>query len=146
MITVSATDERARQVAWKAYDLMWEEQGLRTTTADIAIEASDGSLSLNGRVRTNILSDLAERLALAAIDSWQLQNNLISDEALTLELATTLAADRRMTDANIRYEVYMGVAYLKGTVHSQDQHAAAIELASHVPHIVRIEDHLVVVR
>ena len=120
MITVSATDEKAQEIAWKAYDLMWEEQGLRTTTADIAIEAVIGVLTLNGRVRTNNLLELAERLARSAIDSWQLHNNLISDDALALALAGKLAADRRTMDANVRIEVFMGVAYLKGTVRSKE--------------------------
>ena len=95
MITVSATDEKAQQVASKVYDLMWEEQGLRTTTADIQIEATDGSLTLNGRVRTHNLHEMADRLARAAIDDWQLHNNLISDDALALALAGKLASDRR---------------------------------------------------
>ena len=129
MITVSATDEKAQEVAWKAYNLMWEEQGLRTTTADIPIEAADGSLTLNGRVRTHNLYEMAERLARAAIDDWQLHNNLISDDEVALALAGKLAADHRTMDANVRFEVYMGVAYLKGTVRSKDQHAAVLELA-----------------
>jgi osmotically-inducible protein OsmY len=145
MITVSASDEGAQQVAWKAYDLMWEEQGLRTTTADIAIEAAEGALTLNGRVRTNNLHELAERLARAAIDGWQLHNHLISDEALALALAGKLAIDRRTMDANVRFEVFMGVAYLKGTVRSKEQHAAVLDLAGQVPNILRIEDQLAIV-
>ena len=144
MITVFATDDKANQVARKAYDLMWEEQGLRTTTADIAIEATDGTLTLNGRVRTNNLFELAQRLARAAINGWQLHNNLISDDAVTLALAGKLAADHRTMDANVRIEVFMGVAYLKGTVRSKDQHATVLELTGKVPHVVRIEDQLTV--
>ena len=142
MITVSATDEKAQDVAWKAYDLMWEEQGLRTTTADIAIAAADGALTLNGRVRTNNLFELAERLARSAIDGWQLHNNLISDDAVTLALAGKLAADHRTMDANVRIEVFMGVAYLKGTVRNKDQYTTVLELAGQVPHVERIEDRL----
>jgi len=144
MITVSAKGEKAQQLANKAYDLMWEEQGLRTTTADIAIEAEDDTLTLNGRVRTNNLNELAERLARAAIDGWQLHNNLISDDALALALASKLASERRTMDANVRFEVFMGVAYLKGTVRSKDQHTTVLELVGEVPHIVRIEDQLTV--
>ena len=142
MITVSATDEKAQEVAWKAYDLMSEEQGLWTTTADIAIEATDGTLTLNGRVRTNNLHELAERLARAAINGWQLHNNLISDDAVALALAGKLATDHRTMDANVRIEVFMGVAYLKGTVHNKDQHTTVLELAGQVPHVERIEDRL----
>lgn len=145
MITVSATDERAQQLAWKVYDLMWEEQGLRTTTADIAIEAAEGVLTLTGRVRTNNLHELAERLARVAVDGWQLQNNLVSDEALALALASKLAADRRTMDANVRFEVFMGVAYLKGTVRSKEQHATVLDLVAQVPNVVRLEDQLAVV-
>lgn len=142
MITVSATDERSQEVAWKTYDLMWEEQGLRTTTADIAIEAIEGAVTLNGRVRTKNLYELAERLARSAIDGWQLHNNLISDDALALEIAGKLAADHRTMDANVRVELFMGVAYLKGTVRNKDQHATVLELSGQVPHVMRIEDQL----
>lgn len=142
MITVSATDAEAHEVAWKVYDLMWEEQGLRTTTADIAIEAANGALTLNGRVRTNNLFELAERLARSAVDGWQLHNNLISDDEVALALAGKLAVDRRTMDANVRFEVFMGVAYLKGTVRNKDQHATVLELVGQVAHIVRIEDQL----
>ena len=145
MITVSATGEKAQEMAWKAYDRMWEEQGLRTTTADISIEAVEGALTLNGRVRTNNLHDLADRLARAAIDGWLLHNNLVSDEVLAWALASKLAADRRTVDANVRFEVFMGVAYLKGTVRSKDQHAAVLDLAGQVPSLVRLEDQLTVV-
>ena len=146
MITVSATDEKAQEVAWKAYDVMSEEQGLRSTTADIAIEASDGALTLNGRVRTNNLFELAERLARSAIDGWHLHNNLISDDEVALALAGKLATDQRTMDANVRFEVYLGVAYLKGTVRDKDQHATVLELTGKVPHVVRIEDQLTVAR
>jgi osmotically-inducible protein OsmY len=124
---------------------MWEEQGLRTTTADIQIEASDGSLTLNGRVRTRNLHELAERLARAAIDGWHLHNHLISDDALALTLGGKLASDHRTMNANVRFEVFMGVAYVKGTVRSKDQHATVLELAHQVPGIVRIEDQLSVI-
>ena len=144
MITVSATDEKAQEVAWKAYDVMSEEQGLRSTTADITIAAADGTLTLSGRVRTNNLYELADRLARLAIDGWQLHNDLISDDEVALALAGKLAADHRTMDANVRFEVFMGVAYLKGTVRSRDQHATVLELTGKVAHVVRIEDQLTV--
>ena len=40
-------------------------------------------------------------------------------------------------DANVRFEVFMGVAYVKGTVRSKDQHAAVLELAHQVPGVVQ---------
>ena len=72
------------------------------------------------------------------------QGTLISDDEVALALAGKLAADHRTMDANVRFEVYMGVAYLKGTVRSKDQHATVLDLTGKVPHVVRIEDQLTV--
>lgn len=146
MITVTAKDDKAQVVAWQAYDLLWEEQGLRGTTADIEIQAEDGVLRLNGRVRTNTLRELARRLASAAADGWQINDNLMSDEEIALAIAARIGMDPRTTDANIRFEVFLGVAYLKGTVRNQAQQDAAVAIAGQTPGVVRVEDHLVIVR
>lgn len=143
MITVSAEGERAERVAWKVHDLLAEEQVFRTTTSDILIEARDGSLHLKGRVRTNILRKLAQQRAQMAINGWQLENELISDEGIALSLASKLAMDPRTAAADIHLEVFFGTVYLKGTVHNQDQRAAATELARKEPGVTNVVDHLV---
>jgi len=144
MISVSATTEDAKDVAQRAYDLLAEEQALRTTTSDILIEAAAGTLILKGRVRTNNLRGLAQRLARAASDGWQLQNELISDEALAVAIASQLALDPRTAGTDIRCEVYMGVTNLKGMVHSTAQRDAAIEQARMVPGVEAVNDLLTV--
>lgn len=144
MISVSATTEDAKDVAQRAYDLLAEEQGLRTTTSDILIEAAAGTLVLKGRVRTNNLRGLAQRLARAASDGWQLQNELISDETLAVAIATQLALDPRTAAADMRCEVYLGAVNLKGVVHTTAQRDAALELARAVPGVEGVNDLLTV--
>lgn len=146
MIKLSIKDESASSVAGQVYEQLWSEQGLRTTTADIEIEATEGAVALNGRVRTGILRRQADRLARAGLNGWQLHNNLIADDQLAMDLAARLASDSRTTAANVRIEVYMGSACLNGTVQSEQQRAAVLELANRTPHVVRVEDHLVVGR
>jgi osmotically-inducible protein OsmY len=146
MIKVSVKNEKASVVAGQVYDQLWSEQGLRTTTADIEVEAVEGAVTLNGRVRTGILRRQAERLARVGLNGWQLQNNLIADDRLAMDLAARLAADPRTAAANVRFEVFLGVAYLGGTVNSPEQRAAALELAGHTPGVVQVQDRLAIVR
>lgn len=146
MIRLNIKDESAGVVAGQVYEQLWSEQGLRTTTADIEIEAAEGAVTLNGRVRTGILRRQAEQLARVGLNGWQLQNNLIADDRLAMDLAARLAADPRTAAANVRFEVFLGVAYLGGTVNSPDQRAAALELAGHTPGVVQVQDRLTIVR
>lgn len=144
MISVSATTEDAREVALRVHDFLSEEQGLRTTTSDILIEAAAGTLVLKGRVRTNNLRRLAQRLAQAASDGWQLHNELISDEALALAIASQLAMDPRTAGGDFRCEVYLGVVNLKGVVYSTAQRDAALEVAGSVPGVDGVNNLLTV--
>lgn len=48
MIRVSTVNESNAEVVWHVYDLLAEEQGLRTTTADIEIAGGDQSVVLDG--------------------------------------------------------------------------------------------------
>lgn len=146
MIKVSIKDEKASNVAGQVYDRLWSEQGLRTTTADIVIEAAADAVALNGRVRTQNLRRQAERLARAGLNGWQLDNNLISDDQLAMDLAARLAADPRTATANVRFEVFLGVVHLSGTVNSPEQRAAALELAGQAPDVVKVEDRLSIAR
>lgn len=146
MIKVSVKDEKASNIAGQVYDRLWSEQGLRTTTADIQIEAVEGAVALNGRVRTQIMRRQAERLARASLNGWQLRNNLIADDQLAMELAARLAADPRTATANVRFEVYLGVAYLSGTVNNEQQRAVVLDLARQTPNVLKIEDHLAIAR
>ncbi|HSN73461.1 MAG TPA: BON domain-containing protein [Anaerolineae bacterium] len=146
MIKVSIKDETASSMASQVYDQLWSEQGLRTTTADIEIEAAAGAVTLNGRVRTQLLRRQAERLARAGLNGWRLHNNLIADDRLAMDLAALLAADPRTAAANVRFEVFLGVAYLGGTVNSSEQRAAALELAGQAPGVIKAEDRLTIAR
>jgi osmotically-inducible protein OsmY len=146
MITVSIKDETAGAVADQVYRQLWSEQGLRTTTADIEIEAAEGAVALNGRVRTRTLRGQAERLARAGLNGWQLHNNLIADDQLAMDLAARLATDPRTASARVRFEVFLGVVYLTGTVDSEQQRAAVVDVVSRAANVIKIEDYLVIVR
>lgn len=144
MISISTPNEEARLKALRVYDLLAEEQALRTTTSDIVVEAAGDVVVLKGRVRTNVLKRLAERLGQAGVNGWQLRNELISDEALALAIASKLATDERTVDADVRSEVFLGVVNLKGVVHGDEQHRAVLEVAKSVPGVLNVVDLLVV--
>jgi osmotically-inducible protein OsmY len=146
MIKLSIKDESASAVAEQVYDQLWSEQGLRTTTADIEIDAAQGVVALNGRVRTGILRRQADRLARASLDGWQLQNNLVADDAVAMDLAGRLAMDSRTASAAVRIEVFLGNIYLSGLVCNEQQRAAVLELVSRNPNVIRVEDQLAVGR
>lgn len=145
MISVQATDETAKKVALRALDLLEQQQALRTTTSAIVVEASPGELALKGRVRTNTLRNLAQRLARSAVNGWQLRNELISDEQLALDIAARLASDPRTATADVRCEMFLGVAHLKGMVHGKEQQQAVVEVVRQVPGVVGVNDYLTVI-
>jgi osmotically-inducible protein OsmY len=146
MIKLSLKDEKASAVAGQVYDRLWSEQGLRTTTADIEIEAVPGAVTLNGRVRTGLLRGQADRFARAGLNGWQLVNNLISDDQVIMDLAGRLATDAATATANVQIDAYLGNVYLSGTVQSEAQRAAVLNLVRQTPHVTKVDDLLSLAR
>lgn len=146
MIRISAVDEANADVVQRAHDMLDDEQGLRTTTADIEIVGGDQSLVLAGRVRTQVLYDMADRLARQAAGAWTVDNQLISDEQLAIQISTRIGSDLRTASADVRVDVFLGVARMVGVVAGQEQRAAVLELAGGVAGVVRVEDHLSIER
>lgn len=146
MIKLSVKDESTSAAADLIFSQLWSEQGLRTTTADIEIVATQDAVALNGRVRTGLLRRMADRLARSSLNGWQLHNNLVADDQMAMDLAARLASDARTADANLRIEVYFGSVVLVGAVQSDAQRAVVLELVRQAPHVTRVEDHLTLAR
>ena len=146
MIKLSVKDESTSAAADQIFSQLWSEQGLRTTTADIEIVATQDAVALNGRVRTGLLRRMADRLARSSLNGWQLHNNLVADDQMAMDLAARLASDARTADANLRIEVYFGSVVLVGAVQSDAQRAVVLELVRQAPHVTRVEDHLMLAR
>ncbi|HRI56748.1 MAG: BON domain-containing protein [Anaerolinea sp.] len=146
MIKLSVKDESTSAAADQIFSQLWSEQGLRTTTADIEIVATQDAVALNGRVRTGLLRRMADRLARSSLNGWQLHNNLVADDQMAMDLAARLASDARTADANLRIEVYFGSVVLVGAVQSDAQRAVVLELVRQAPHVTRVEDHLTLAR
>jgi osmotically-inducible protein OsmY len=146
MIRVAESHDASAEIAWRAYDLLSEEQGLRTTTADIEISAQDNTVFLKGRVRTNILYDLADRLARQSTEGVQVYNSLINDEQLAVDIASRVGRNPRSARANVRFDVFLGAVTVNGSVHNADERAAVLELAAATPGVVRVEDHITLLR
>lgn len=146
MIRVSAVNESNADVVWRAHDLLSDEQGLRTTTADIEIVGGDQSLTLVGRVRTETLYNLADSLARTAAGAWPVDNQLINDEQLAMQISTEIGMDPRTADADLRIDVFLGVVRVVGSVRQLQEREAALELAAAMPGAIRVEDHMSLVR
>lgn len=140
MIRVSGVSDANAEVVWRVHDLMEEEQGLRTTTADIEIVGGDQSVTLLGRVRTEILYDLANRLARQGAGLWTVDNRLIDDERLAMQVSTRIATDPRTAETGLWIDVFFGVVRVTGSLHGQQEREAVLELAASVPGVVSVED------
>ncbi len=66
-----------------------------------------------------------------------------SDAALTTKVKTALAADAGLsTAANVNVQSYRGVVQLNGFVNSRDEAQRAVEVASRVQGVSKVENHL----
>ena len=146
MIRVTAVNEANAEVVWRAHDLMSDEQGLDTTTANSEIVGGDQSHTLLGRLRTEELFELADQLARKAAGGWSVENRLIDDAQLAMRISNKVGADPRTANADLRVDVFLGVVRLIGAVQDRQQREAALELAASVPGVARVEDHTAMAR
>jgi osmotically-inducible protein OsmY len=66
------------------------------------------------------------------------------DEAIADDVRRELVEDSATTDLNLRVIVRNGIVYLRGTVSSLDDVEAAEDVASRVPGVTEVREHLVI--
>ncbi len=104
----------------------------------------DGVLHLDGNISSSLRADVIEDQAYGVQGLLGIKNNLVGDDTLAADLANALGRDERTRDLPIGVYPKLGVIRLSGAVHTQQQKAAAEEVARSFPHVRGISDTLVV--
>jgi osmotically-inducible protein OsmY len=112
----------------------------------IAMQAGEGTVVLNGNVRSQAEKEIAEKLARSVKGVTSVENQLIVDGDLEVALAQALGVDARTNSAfpGILVGVVFGTAFLKGRVASEDVKKAAGEITSQVTGVQRVSNELIV--
>ncbi len=104
----------------------------------------DGAVVLSGRVRSQPLKIMAERLAASATAGRAFVSEVVSDAEITINVATALALDPRTSLGPVFVETSLGNVTLAGDVPSAEMAAAATEVAGAVAGVAEVRNQLVV--
>ncbi|HEY7066393.1 MAG TPA: BON domain-containing protein [Chloroflexota bacterium] len=116
---------------------------IRASGSRIQVTMRQGGVVLTGRVRSQPLKVMAERLGAAAAGGRPFSSELISDPDVDVAVATALALDARTNLAPVYVECSLGVIRLRGTVPGAAMVAAASEIARGVAGVVEVQNELV---
>ncbi|MFQ5459867.1 MAG: BON domain-containing protein [Anaerolineae bacterium] len=125
MLSAGATVEGG--VAAAVHEALWRHEPLRTTKSRIEVEMDDrGSVVLRGNVATDILKDMAGRLAASAPGVAAVANELVSDSDLERQAAEALwsIGEAGLCTDSVDLQCRLGAVYLGGHVVAQDRQAA----------------------
>ncbi len=139
----SATD---LQLTTAIRDALTQYTPTRIWEQRIEISAHEGEVTLLGITRNRSAKQTAERIARQVKGVSKLQNQIIADDDVEVALAQALAADAQTCNSfpGIIVGVVFGVAYLKGTVTSNQIKQAASQVANQVPGVQRVSNELIV--
>jgi hyperosmotically inducible protein len=118
---------------------------LRIWGHSVEIKASDGTVTLDGHVRTVTSKETAERLIRVVPGVKGVKNNLFVDTDLEIAVAQALARDPRTVNGfpGILVGCAFGKVFLKGNVALQEIKKAAGEIAMQVPGVREVTNELV---
>jgi osmotically-inducible protein OsmY len=116
---------------------------IRLSHSPIQVRWQDGTVVLQGRVRSVPMRLVAERLAQAASADHPLSCELLADPEVAVAVATALAVDARTNLAPVHVECNLGVVRLHGDVPTAAMAIATGELAATVPGVARVINDLV---
>jgi osmotically-inducible protein OsmY len=122
-----ASEQFVHNLATSVEDTLWGYDPLRQTDSLIEVSAApDGTVSLTGHVRGDMLKYIAGRLAAQTPGVTRVLNGLVADTDLESDVALALATDPEVmtcTDQLI-IKVVLGVVYLTGPIAAADMPAA----------------------
>ena len=118
---------------------------IRASGSRLQVTMRQGSVVLTGRVRSQPLQLMAERLGAAAAGGRPFVSELIADPTVGVAVATALALDPRTNLAPVYVDCSLGVVRLQGPVPSAAMVEAATEIARGVPGVVDVRNELVAV-
>jgi osmotically-inducible protein OsmY len=104
----------------------------------------DSVLYLDGNISSALRSDIVQDQVLGVEGLMEIKNNLVADDTLAADLARALAQDERTRDLPIGVYPRLGTVRLSGAVHTNQQKAAAAEIAKSFPGVRSVVNDLVV--
>jgi osmotically-inducible protein OsmY len=104
----------------------------------------DSVLYLDGNISSALRSDIVQDQVLGVEGLMEIKNNLVADDTLAADLAVALAQDERTRDLPIGVYPRLGTVRLSGAVHTNQQKAAAAEIAKSFPGVRSVVNDLVV--
>jgi osmotically-inducible protein OsmY len=104
----------------------------------------DSVLYLDGNISSALRSDIVQDQVLGVEGLMEIKNNLVADDTLAADLARALAQDERTRNLPIGVYPRLGIVRLSGAVHTNQQKAAATEIAKSFPGVRSVVNDLVV--
>jgi osmotically-inducible protein OsmY len=104
----------------------------------------DSVLYLDGNISSTLRGDIVRDQALGVPGLLEIKSNLVGDDQLAADIAMALAQDSRTRDLPIGVYPRLGDVRLGGWVHTNQQKAAAEEIAHNFPGIRSITNDLIV--
>ena len=137
--------ERDRRVLNVIRKTLLDYEPLRATRPILEVTVHEGLVHLRGRVRTSAIKEIAELLVLQLPPVRAVRNELIADPEVVRAVADAFAADPDLGPACPIVDARDGVVILIGTVPSDELARHAVEVASAVPLVASVTNHLRVV-
>jgi osmotically-inducible protein OsmY len=125
-------------------DILFDLTPLHVDFKGMTVRVLDSVLYLDGNISSSLRGDLVQDQALGVQGLLEIKNRLVGDDQLAGDLALALARDPRTRDLPIGVYPRLGVVRLSGAVHSEQQKAAAQEVASSFPGVRSVINDLVV--
>jgi osmotically-inducible protein OsmY len=116
---------------------------IRASGSRLQVTMRQGSVVLTGRVRSEPIQIMAERLGAAAVGGRPFASELIADPTVGIAVATALALDPRTSLAPVYVDCSLGIVRLQGAAPAAMVEAAT-EIARAVPGVVAVRNDLAV--
>ena len=115
---------------------LWSDEVLRAIDYEaIDIDVHDGLVTLLGYASTSTNKKRAERAARTVLGVLEVENQIVTDEEITIAVSQTLSRDERTHDLRILVSARHGIVALNGEVGSAEERTIAEEVAASVPQV-----------
>ena len=132
--------ELQQEIEERVYDLT----PLHVDFNGVHIRVLDSVLYLIGNISSSLRKDIVEDQVLGVQGLLEIKNELLGDDTLANSLAMVLGHDPRTRNLPIGVYPRLGNVRLSGSVHNEQQKAAAEESARHFPGVRSVTNTLVV--
>jgi osmotically-inducible protein OsmY/sporulation protein YlmC with PRC-barrel domain len=122
---------------------LWSDEVLRAIDYEaIDIDVHDGLVTLLGYASTSTNKKRAERAARTVLGVLEVENEIVTDEEITIAISQTLSRDERTHNLRILVSARHGIVALNGEVGSAEERTIAEEVAASVPQVRGVVDYI----